>query len=325
MNIPLNTSPNAIPNDEYHNGEKYRDFVSSTTLKQMLVSPLWMKYCKEHPEEEEEKSWATFGNCYHSMLSSIANTGDLTEFNSNVAVFEPPVNKGTGKPYGATSERFKMAYEGFLQNNPGKEIYSQQDIDHAEAMIKHLRNGNPHLSPIVNKLLKIGKGEISIFVEHKANDMVQYDTGMFKIRKDLTTYNKIIDWKTTRDDFYQPDKFAKEIIDKGYDFSAAFYQYIEWLVTGRWKQFFWVVQSKSPPYSFSIIEAANWAFEVIDGQYISAGPGAKRMLMALDLYLYCREKDDWPDWSIFESPGFKRISRAQVPHWYANQKTEYYF
>ena len=332
MNLPYISGPNEITNEEYHNSEKYKDFISSSILKNIMVSPLWMRYCQKHPEDDEPtKAWKLEGNCYHSMLSSIANTGGMDEFEKNCVIFEPPINTSTGEPYGYNTHKFKDAYEQIINNNPDKEVYSQTEYENSEAMIKYMQSGNKHLSPIVNNLLKIGKAEISIFIEHKTNDLVQYDSGLFKIRKDLTTRNKIIDWKTVgrstgKEAPLKADQFARVIGDRLYGFSAAMYQYFEWMVTGRWKSFYWVVQDKLPPYDFNIISAEGWAFTIEQGQMTGIGVHAEMFLKALDQYLYCNEKDEYPGVSVFTCPDYKgqRITESKVPGYEFNKDNEFY-
>jgi len=332
MNLPYISGPNEIPNEQYHTGEKYKDFISSSVLKNIIISPLWMKYCQEHPEDEDPTmSWKLEGNCYHSMLSSIANTGGMNEFKKNCVIFEPPVNTSTGKPYGYNTLKFREEYEHFINSNPGKEIYSKTEYENSLAMINHMRSGNKHLSPVVNKLLNIGKAEISIFTNHKINDLLQYDSGLFKIRKDLTTYNKIIDWKTVgrsngKDAPLKAGQFARVISDRMYGFSAAMYQYFEWMITGRWKSFYWVVQDKEPPYDFNIVSADGWAFEVQGGQMIGIGIHAEIFIKALEQYLYCLENDEWPGVSIFTRPDYRghRITRCKVPGYELNKDYEYF-
>jgi len=331
MNLPYISAPAEIPNEDYHNGDKYQEFVSSSDLKKIQVSPLWLKYCKEHPEDNEEiKSWSLEGGCYHDMLSSITNTGGMDEFDMNTAVFSPPINEKTGSPYGYSTQKFQDAYNFFQMQNEGKVIYSETEVDNAKMMIETLRNGNNHLSQIVNKLLKIGKAEVSFFCQHSANDLVQYDSGLLKIRPDLYTFNKIIDWKTvSRINDEAPlkqDQFAKVITKFGYGFSAAMYQYIIWMITGHWKAFYWVVQDKLPPYDFNIISADGWAFEVSNGQMIGIGKHAEIFLKSLEQYLYCHETDKWPGVSIFTKPDYRgqRIAQCKVPGYEYTKEYEFF-
>jgi len=326
------SKPNEISNDEYHSSEKYKGYISSSVLKNIMVSPLWMKYSQEHPEDDDPtKQWKLEGDSYHGMLASIANTGSMAEFINNAAIFDPPVNDKTGQPYGYTSAKFKDAYDGFVAANPGKEIYSQTEIDNSKAMIDHLLKGNDHLSPIVNNLLKIGKAEISIFCDHKSNELVQYDIGQFKIRPDLMTEKKIVDWKTIgrttgKQAPLKPEEFARVIGDRKYGFSIAMYQYFMWQITGKWKAGYWVIQDKQPPYDVNIISADNWAFEVIKGEMVSIGVHAEMFLKALEQYLYCLEKDRWPGVSIFTKPDYKghRIAEANVPGYEHTKSNEFY-
>ena len=332
MKLPYISAPNGITNEQYHTGEQYKDFVSSSILKNIIVSPLWLKYCQDHPEDEEPtKQWKLEGNCYHGMLASIANTGSMDDFDKNCVIFDPPVNDKTGEPYGYNTAKFKDVYEHVVNNNTGKEVYSRTEYDNSKAMIKHLRSGNKHLSKTVNNLLNIGKAEISIFIEHRANDLVQYDTGLFKIRKDLTTYNKIIDWKTVgrtngKDAPLKSEQFTLVIADKLYGFSAAMYQYFEWMVTGRWKAFYWIPQDKEPPYDFNIFSADGWAFEVNAGEMVGIGIHAEIFLKSLEQYLYCHEKNQWPGVSIFTKPDYRgqRIAQCKVPGYEYTKEYEFF-
>lgn len=332
MKLPYISKPNGVTNEDYHHSEKFKKFISSSKLKQILFSPKWFKYALENEEEQEEiKDWMLEGGIYHDILCSLANTGNLDSFNNSSAIFKPPVNESTGKVYGYNTNKFRDAYESFQQDNIGKTIYSSTEYNNSLKMINELTNGSRHLSHIINELLKIGKAEISIFTQHKVNDLVQYDIGYFKIRKDLTTRNKIIDWKTVarKTNGKAPIKaedFARVITDKGYAFTAAMYQYFEWLVTGKWKSFYWVVQEKEPPYDFNIVSGNEWAFEVQGGELIGIKKYAEDFLRCLEQYLYCLEKNEWEGVSIFTAPDFRgrRIATARIPAYEFYKENEFY-
>jgi len=331
MELPYISGPNEISNNDYHTSDKYIDFISSSVLKQVAISPKWLKYCKEHPEDiDETKEWKLDGGCYHEMLASICNSGDLTDFNNHCAIFEPPVNPSTGNPYGYDSQKFKDAYNGFSAENPGKEIYSKTEYDHSEVMIKELREGNKHLSGIINNILKIGKAEESCFIQHKANDLIQYDTGLFKWRKDIYTEKKIFDWKGVAAKMgpapIKSEDFSRVIDNLLYGFSAAMYQYFEWMAFGIWRSFYWIVQDKNPPYDFNIISASQWAFDVENGLMKGIGPHAMIFLKSLEQYLYCHEKDEWHGVSIFTKPDYRdqRIAMAPVPGYTKGKLFDYY-
>ncbi|MEB3372711.1 hypothetical protein SFC43_01870 [Bacteroides sp. CR5/BHMF/2] len=39
-----------LPNEEYHRGERFKDFLSSTQIKDYLVSPKFARFKALHPE-----------------------------------------------------------------------------------------------------------------------------------------------------------------------------------------------------------------------------------------------------------------------------------
>ena len=39
-----------LPNEEYHRGERFKDFLSSTQIKDYMVSPKFARYKALHPE-----------------------------------------------------------------------------------------------------------------------------------------------------------------------------------------------------------------------------------------------------------------------------------
>lgn len=325
--LPFVSKPMGISNEDYHNGEQYKEFISSTVLKQIAHSPLWLKYSQEHPEDiEPTKEWKLRGGCYHAMLSSIVNTGGLDEFEKSTAIFDAPVNPSTGSPYGNTTNKYVEAFNDFAGQNEGKEIYSQKDVNLATQMVEVLRYKNHHLSPMINKIIKYGQAEVSCFIEHKANDLIQAEHGKFKWRKDVTTSNKIVDWKSVKMHEQNPNQFARVIIDRAYDFSAAFYQYFEWMLTGKWKTFYWVAQTFEPPYDFNIITANNWAFNVENGKVLGYGQGALRFLKSLEQYLYCLEKDEFHGVSLFTKPDYlnQRIAVSPSPGYYKSQIFEFF-
>ena len=319
-------SSNQISDEDYHNGEQYAKFISSSELKQMLISPKWFRFSQDNPSLTRTISLenATKGSVYHDMLQSIVNTGDENDFYNHYAVFSAPVNEKTGKPFGYDSQKFLDAYNEFTLLNPGKEICSQADIDLAQAMIRELRFGNKHLSADINFLIKHGKGETSHFCE--------YQGGFFKFRTDLETSTKIVDWKTCQAEVPKVENWSKQVVNMGYDLSAAFYQFFDFVCHGRWRTFYWVAQEKTPPYDFNIIDASNWAFEITKDaatgeQIVIPHSGAQKFIKLMEVYLQCVEKDEWPGYSIFTQPDYRgrRIAVSQVPGYESGKMLNYYF
>jgi hypothetical protein len=324
--------------DQYH--KELKTHIGSSTLKQLLVSPKWMKYCQLHPEagdislESELK-----GSVYHSMLASITNRGDYSDFEAEYTVFAPPINDKTGKPFGYDSAKFLDAFNSFQDFNPGKTICSQNEVDLAKVMIEQLLNGSPHLSKDVNYLIKHGKAEQS--------HLVDYEEMQFKFRPDLETSKKIIDWKTCGFEVPKVENFARQIVKFGYHISASFYQYFDFIESGVWRTFYWVAQEKEPPFDFNIIDASNWAFEIhsieqkenimipesstqfvieTPSQIVIPNTGAVIFLQLLTEYIHCAKNDYWPGYSIFTKPDWRgrRIAKSEVPGWEKNNNINFY-
>lgn len=96
-----------MPNEEYHRGEWCRDFVSSTQLKEFLVSPKAFDYLRRNGGKDISLEASMKGSVYHAILASIANTGCLDEFEKEYFVFEPPINPATGAAYGIATRSIK--------------------------------------------------------------------------------------------------------------------------------------------------------------------------------------------------------------------------
>lgn len=179
-----------MPNNDYHRGEWQKEFISSTQLKRYLVSPKYFQFIREHPEEDTVGLEASMqGSVYHSMLASLVNKGDLeTDFKDEFFVFEPPINPKTGAAFGVGTKAYMEVYEQALAENPGKEATSEAEVAKAKAMINCLLNACGRTSDAVKQLIEWGQAETSFFCEYKG--------WKFKVRTDLQTQNKIVDWKT---------------------------------------------------------------------------------------------------------------------------------
>ncbi len=96
--LPYVSDPNEISNEDYHNAEQFLEFCSSSNLKLMMVSPKYARYCLDHPEKRESEAMSQ-GSVYHSMLTSLTNKGDLSEYENEYFVFDPPKNPSTKKSF----------------------------------------------------------------------------------------------------------------------------------------------------------------------------------------------------------------------------------
>ena len=316
MNLPYISGPNEIPNEEYHRGEAYRDYISSTSLKHYQISPKYARWAQLHPEDKQTPAMME-GSVYHDLLASLTNFGDDREWGW-VSFDKPPINLKTGRPYGEDSQAYQIELDFFRQQNPGKQICPPYMIQQAQNMVGELLTGSRELSPDIEHLIKIGKAEQSHFCE--------YQGGLFKYRTDLKTARKLVDWKKTRIELPKADQFQKVIVDYGYHISAAMYMFFEHEVTGVWKKFYWVAQENEPPYDFMILDSSEWTWEIGRGGEIVPKVGALEFIKLMEQHLICLEDQYWPGYSIFCQPDWKghRIGLPEVPGWY-NKQSSYSF
>lgn len=298
-----------LDNELYHRGDGYDQYLSSTQIKDFLVSPKYAKYKKEHPEEFVISDDALeFGSMYHAYMESLHNHGDDREFAKFYTVFEAPVNEKTGKPYGRDTQKYISALEAAQAENPNLTFVSEDRVELVKLMVNELLNNCGETSKQVKTLLRQGQTEVSHFVE--------YEGVKFKFRPDLETKRKIVDWKTTTADSLHPAAIAKTITKFGYGISAAFYQFFEHEQSGVWKDFYWVFQQKTPPYDAVMVSAEQWAYSY-NREYdmVSMGPSAILFKKLLDQYIECVKSGEFPGAEVFIEPGFRghRIMSVDAP------------
>jgi hypothetical protein len=298
-----------LDNELYHRGEGYDQYLSSTQIKDFLVSPKYAKYKQEHPEEFVISDDALeFGSMYHAYLESLHNHGDDSEFAKQYHVFDAPVNEKTGKPYGRDTQKYIAALEQTKSEHPDWIFVSEDRVNLVKKMATELLNNCGETSKQVRTLLRQGQTEVSHFVE--------YDGCKFKFRPDLETKRKIVDWKTTVTDSLHPSSIAKTITKFGYGISAAFYQFFEHEQSGVWKDFYWVFQQKTPPYDAVMVSAEQWAYSY-NKEYdmVSMGPSALLFKKLLDQYIECKKSGIFPGAEVFIEPGFRghRIMSVDAP------------
>lgn len=299
-----------MPNEAYHRGEWQKEYISSTSLKNYIVSPKYYKYTHENGKDISLEA-SMRGSVYHSMLASLANTGCIDEFNNEYFVFDAPINPRTNEAYGISTKAYGDALANAMAANPGKEVTSQAEVALAQRMIDALLNDCEKTSECVSKLLEWGKAEVSYFVE--------YEGMKFKFRTDLRTENKIVDWKTIAADDLHENTIAKQIHKMGYGFSAAFYQFFDHLITGKWVDFYWVFQQKAPPYDAVIVSAEGWGYtELADGSLFK-GVGARQFENILAKHFECTRDNKYigAESFIYSADGYP-IMTAAAPA-YANK------
>ena len=297
-----------MSNEDYHRGEWQREFISSTALKRYLVSPKYFQFVRENPEADSVSLEASMqGSVYHSMLASLVNKGNLEEdFLKEYFVFEAPVNPKTGQAYGTGTKAYMEAYDAALAEHPGMEATSEAEVDKARKMINCLLNACGNTSKAVKQLIEWGQAEVSFFVMHEGEG--------FKVRTDLQTNNKIIDWKTISADDLHQSTIVKQISKLHYGISAAMYQYFIHEVTGQWKEFYWVFQQKQAPYDAVLVSANSFAYryDPVIGE-VYRGPDAQLFETLLNRHIDYHKTGWFPGAEVFIMPssGGRRIMYAQ--------------
>ena len=307
-----------LPNEEYHRGKGYIDYLSSTSIKDYLISPKFARYKQQHPEDFEiSAESAEKGSLYHDAMESMTNTGSLDKWRENLIVFDPPINEKTNQPYGMSTNKYQDALSTFQFEYPDKKLTSISDMELIETMVDQLLNHCRITSKQVKQILKWGKAEVSHFVK--------YQDCKFKYRPDVETTKKIIDWKTVIADDLHEDTIIKIIEKFHYGISAAFYQFFEHERTGIWKSFYWVFQQKKAPYDAIMVCADNFSYKQENG-LISMGNDALIFSKLLEQHIYCTQNDDFDGAQIFIQPSFKdrRIMEPEPPMYSKNKVFNFY-
>lgn len=307
-----------LSNDDYHRGEGYRDYLSSSQLKAYAKSPKFAKFMLDNPQPETDAM--RFGSLFHDLIASFSRIkGEIPkdlvtqQIDYQTVVFEPPINEKTSKPYGAGTKAYNNALNETKDAYPFTAVISQQEQDTLKGMLESVLFNCGATSEQIRKLLRWGKSEVSHFIE--------YEGCKFKWRPDLETGKKIVDWKTVATNDLSERSINAIISKYGYDISAAFYLFFEHERTGKWKTFYWVFVSKEPPYDAVLVDASEWVYRY-DSEYAIITPevGAIKMKHLLNLHIKCSRENAWPgaEISIPEDDFGRRIMRPTPPSWEIN-------
>ncbi len=311
-----------LSNHAYHYEAPFTDYLSSTQIKGYLKSPKYAKYKLDNPDEEKSDALA-FGSLFHDLMASLAAVkGEWAQgygcWLDNLAVFQAPINEKTGQPYGVTTKAYKEAYEAFLSDNADKAIASEADVELCRDMATSLYNGCGATSEQVRKLLKWAQAtEVSYFYETE-------DDIKLKVRPDMLTPKKVIDWKTIATDDLSEENIARQIIKYRYDVSLSMYQEVLHEITGKWYRPYLVFVSKTAPFDAVICDISEWCYNY-DAEYdiVTPGVGAMEFKRLLDLHTECVRNNEWPgiEYAIPQD-GKTRIMKPEVPYFFGRKYFE---
>lgn len=304
-----------LSNERYHHGEEERKYLSSSSLKVYLKSPKAAKFALDNPIEDKSDALRS-GSLFHDLMACLAeHKGDWSkgffQWKGGIATFDPPINPKTQTYYGATTKAYTEAYEKFLSDNQGKTVAHILETDLAGDMAHSLLNCCGATSEQVRKLLKWAKAtEVSYFYETE-------DGIKLKVRPDLLTRDKLIDWKTTALDTLDEGSIAKAIIKYRYDVSLSMYQFVLHEIEGKWYTPILVFMQKQPPFDAVMCDISEWCYSYDpDEDFVKPGVGALEFRKLLDLHTGCVRNNEWPGAeSRIEADGNTRIMKPTVPYW----------
>jgi len=272
-----------LTNDEYHNSDEYKNYISASGVKKLKKSPLHFK-----EEKTTETDAMTFGTAYHTFIL------EPELFEKEIYVFNPLKRPEPDKTFGS---KLNSSWKNniYLQNET---VISMDDFEQIKAMKERLFSHR-----YIRMLFRNGEAEKSIMSE-----CITFEDKpiKIKIRPDYLKEKKriIVDLKTTTD--ASELGFQKNAANLDYHIQSALYKDI--IEQSDEKNLSWsfifVAQEKTPPYAFGIYEASN--------QFISQGRYEYEQLIML--YQHCMESGKWLGYQQFIENvyGIKEIS---LPVW----------
>ena len=305
-----------LSNEQYHHGSPYNEYLSSSQLKAYLKSPRYFKHQLDNPVEEKSDA-LRFGSLFHDLMACCAEHYDngteaIGGWMRGIAVFEPPINDKTGQPYGNTTKKYAEAYEAFLQANEDNTIASQAEVGTVLAMFQSLTNPQTATGRQVMKLLKWAKAtEVSYFYETE-------DGIKLKVRPDLLTRGKLIDWKTCSLDSLDEDSIARQIIKYRYDVSLAMYQWTIFQIEKKWYTPILVFVQKQEPFDCVMCDISEWCYQYFpEDDFVKPGVGALEFRRLLDLHAECVKNNEWPGAeNSIEADGNVKIMKPKIPAYF---------
>ncbi|MCQ2231387.1 MAG: PD-(D/E)XK nuclease-like domain-containing protein [Paludibacteraceae bacterium] len=317
-----------LSNEEYHHGAEYNTWLSSSQLKDYLVSPKYAYEMRQPENNREQTESMRRGTLFHDCMEFVVNGGSVTDYIATLAMFAPPFNPKTGAPYGSATKAYQEAYQEWLSSDDvsGKTVITQADRDYIIKMASAALKND-----VVSKMIKAGKPddslvkgpEISFFYEGKTPGGNPLKT---KCRPDLLTKVRCIDWKSTSAKSLTADEIGKIIYQYGYGISCAMYQYILYKLTGKFYEFLWVFVS-TETYDCVVCGSQNIGFtsaedlEVFDNDTEGVcvfNPGVMQFRELLNLHCHCIDTNSWEIGSeVFTEPDANgnRIIEPSMPAW----------
>lgn len=303
-----------LSNEDYHHAEEFASYISSTQLKWYLNSPLYFATNKASQSHESTDAML-LGSHFHHLMEVFAEKG-MAGVLESMQGFDAPINPKTGKPYGSTTNAYLDALKEAEKEagESGKIIVSHEDIKRLFSMVTSVAGGDDDndTSRLVRKFIQWHKGiEDSFFYSGK-------DGVKLKVRPDLMTGEKIIDWKTTSVDNLNEKTIISIVSKYRYDISLSMYQWVIHEHLGHWLTPYLVVVQTQAPYDSVVVDLSAWCYQYSDSSDDSlAGPGAREFERLLDMHRKCLKTGDYKGicGAIEADSNGNKIMHLSVPVW----------
>jgi hypothetical protein len=252
-----------------------RPEISKSDLDLLARSPLHLKM-KNELKSEPTKA-LLLGSAVHKLVL------EPKDFSNEFSV-EPEVDKRT--------KEGKAIYNDFLENLGDKTLL---EVDIFDTAVEIANAVNSMRETAI--FLKDGLAEQSYFSEIEGVAV--------KCRPDFYNENlgAIIDLKTTSD--ASATGFARSVASFNYHVQAAFYSDILRSLGKKVNYFLFIAVETSYPYFVGFYELDNVAIE----------QGRKTYLELLELYKYCRERDEWWGYAKKDGDQIKAVQTLSLPAW----------
>jgi len=261
-----------IPIEEYH-ADKTR--VGHSALVKMARSPA---HFLAGYSLQEETSALRFGRAVHTAVL------EPQRFKESYVV-QPKFDRRT--------KDGKAACEQWEQDNFGKEFITEDEMNSIEGVVASIA---AHTG--ASSMLSCGSPEKTVYWTHE-------ETGIdCKIRPDFLVVDgsgrvtAILDLKTTLN--AGKTKFAKSMVDYGYDLQAAFYVDGLKKAIGAEVPFYFLAAESKSPHGVALYKTGERTLEV----------GRKKYNDALALLKWCRENQMWPSYQVFGE-----AEEIEIPFW----------
>lgn len=242
--------------------------LSSTFAKNLVtLSPLEAKWQADNPRTSDA---FTFGTAVHELVLE----GGL----KTLGVVEAKT-KGT-KAWDAEVEALEPGI------SPIKRADFELAVKVAEAVRSH---------PVAAELLAEGKPEVTARVNEDGINL--------QARFDWLNGSQIVDLKTTASTA-NPSKFNRTVADFGYHVQAAAYLDIARMCGIENPSFFWIVASKTEPFTVSVVRLAGYDLSI----------GERIWNHAKKIYRECIDANHWP--------GYEEVAESYLPTWAERQADE---